>query len=78
MAAVLRTVLLDGIICQMDKVIVQILRAHGIRLARCPQIAFSEKVHVHVLGESDPDPDVKFSLVDEKGPLDVFLDDESL
>ena len=78
MASVLRAVLLNRIIGQVDEVIVQILRVHRVGLTRRPQVALSEEVHVHILSQRHPDSDVELALVDEEGPLDVLLYDEGL
>ena len=29
-----------------------------------------------ILGQQDPDSDIKFALVDQQRPLDILLDDE--
>ena len=47
----------------MNEVIIEVLGIHGVRLAGGAQVALSEEVDVHVLGEGDPDPNVKLSFV---------------
>jgi len=64
MLAVVRTVLLDSIISQVDEVIVQILRRHRVRLRRGPQIPLLEEEDVQVVSQSYPDSNIKLSLVD--------------
>ena len=78
MASILWTILLHCIISQVNEVIVEVLGVHGVGLARGAQVALSEEVDVHVLGEGDPDPDVKLSFVDQQGPLNILLYDEGL
>ena len=78
MASILWTILLHSVVCQVNEVIVEVLSVHGVGLAGGAQVALSEEVDVHVLGESDPDPDVKLSFVDQQGPLDILLYDEGL
>ena len=63
MASILWTILLYSIISQVNEVIVEILSIHGVGLAGGAQVALSEEVDVHVLGQGDPDPDVKLSFV---------------
>ena len=78
MASVLRAVLLDRIIGQVDEIIVEVLSVHRVGLARRPQVALTEEVHVHILSQGHPDSYVELALVDEKGPLNVLLNDEGL
>jgi hypothetical protein len=46
--AVTRWVLLNGIVCQMDKIIVNVLHLEGLR--RCPHITLLKEVKSKVLG----------------------------
>ena len=78
MASVLRAVLLDRIIGQVDEIIVEVLRVHRVGLARRPQVALTEEVHVHIQCQGHPDSDVELALVYEKRPLNVLLNDEGL
>ena len=78
MASVLWAVLLDRIIGQVDEIIVEVLSVHRVGLARRPQVALTEEVHVHILCQGHPDSYVELALVDEKGPLNVLLNDEGL
>ena len=43
-----------------------------------PQVALLENVQLMVLVDQHPDPDVKFPIVEQERPLDVFLDDEGV
>ena len=43
-----------------------------------PQVALLEYVKLVVLVDQHPDPDVKLPIVQQEGPLDVFLDDEGV
>lgn len=63
MVAIVRTVLLDCIVGQMHKVIVQVLCSHVVWLTRCSQVPLLEKVYIHVLSQGNPDADVKLPLV---------------
>ena len=78
MASVLRAVLLYRIIGQVDEIIVEVLRVHRVGLARRPQVALTEEVHVHILCQGHPDSYVELALVHEKRPLNVLLNDEGL
>ena len=70
------TVLLDGIVCEMDEVIVESGSISVVGHRRCAKVAFSEEEDIHVLVEEHPHSDVKLALVDETWSLDVLLDDE--
>lgn len=43
----------------------------------CPYVAFPEHVHLLLLGDQNPDPNVELTLVDQKWPLEVLLHDEA-
>jgi hypothetical protein len=78
MLAVVRTVLLDSIISQVDEVVVQILCRHRVWLRRGPQIPLFEEVHIQVLSQSHPDSNIELSLVDQEWSLNILLNDEGL
>ena len=78
MASIFGTILLNRVISQVNEVIVEVSSIHGVGLAGGAQVALSEEVDVHVLGEGDPDPDIKLSFVDQQGPLNILLYDEGL
>jgi hypothetical protein len=50
----------------------------GVGIAGHSNVAFSEKVAIVLMGDQHPKSDVKFALVDQKGPLDVLLDHEQV
>ena len=78
MIAVLRAILLDGVICQVDEIIVKVLGIHGVGLTRSAKIPLPKEVNVHVLSQCHPDTNVKLTLVDKQRFLYVLLDDEGL
>lgn len=67
-------ILLDGVIGEVDEVIVDVLGGEG--LCGGADVALLEEVDVHGFGQQGPDADVELSVVYQEGLLDVFLDDE--
>ena len=61
--AVVRTILLDCIVGQMHKVIVQVLCSHVVWPARSPQVTLLKEIHIHVLSQGNPNAYVKLPLV---------------
>ena len=61
---VLWAVLLNGIVGQVHKVIIEVGCGHRVRLTRSAQVALFEKVHIHIVRQRYPDPDVKLTLFD--------------
>ena len=78
MVAVVRTVLLDCIIGQVDVVVVEVLCIHVVRCGACAQIALLEEVDIHFVSEADPHPNIKLSLIHEQRPLYILLNDKGL
>lgn len=64
MVSVVFSMLLNSIVCQVDKCIVDVLQVDSEFSGRCPKVPFFEEVQVLVLSENDPHSDVKLSLVD--------------
>jgi len=74
--AILRVKLLDCVVCQMHRCSLYIVK--GVGIAGHSNVAFSEKVAIVLMGDQHPKSDVKFTLIDQKRPLDVLLDHEKV
>jgi hypothetical protein len=73
---VLRVKPLNCIVGQMHRCSLDIVQR--VSVTRHADIAFSKQVTVMLMGDQHPKSDVKFALVDQKGPLDVLLDHEQV
>jgi hypothetical protein len=71
---VVLAVFLDRVVGQVDEVVVDVARREGLR--RRADVPLLEEEDVHLFGQQGPDADVEFAVVDQKGFLYVFLDDE--
>ena len=76
--SVIFSMLLNSIVCQVDKCIVDVLQVDSKFSGRRPKVPFFEEVQILVLSENDPHSDVEFSFVDQQGSFNVFLDDERI
>ena len=72
---VIFTVFLNGVVCEVNKGIVDIFGV--ILLARRSDVSFFEDVKVHVLSEQDPYPYVEFAFLNQTRFFDVLLQNES-
>lgn len=72
---ILITILLDGIIRQVDVDVAQVLRV--VLLARCTNITLFEEVELKVVGHQSPNTHIKFTVVYQKGTLYVLLHDKT-
>ena len=78
MATVLWAVLLYGIICKVDEVVVKVGRIHRVWLTRCSQIPLAEEEHISLVRHRHPNPYVEFAWVYQQWTLDILLYYESL
>ena len=62
----------------MNKSIINICKINSKLRRRCPQVSFSEKIEVVVLGKSHPNSNVKLSLMNQQRSFDILLDYESV
>ena len=69
--AIGQSILLNCVVCEMDVGVVAII--HVVLCTRGTKIALLEKEALHLLSDENPHADVKLPLVDEQGPLYVFL-----
>lgn len=72
------TVLLDGVVSQVDESIIDVFQIDSKLRTTSSQVSLREKVEVLFLSEQDPNSNVKLSLMDQKRPFDVFLYYESV
>jgi len=76
--AIVLGVLLNGIISQVNVLIVDVLQVHLELRGRRSQVALFEDVELMVLVDEDPHADVKLTIVQQERPLNVFLDDKRI
>lgn len=62
----------------MNKSIVRILRIDIVFIWACSQITFLTDVNFTMWIDKNPNSNVEFSLFDEKGSFDIFLDDKTI
>ena len=73
---VVRGVLLDSVIGQMDILVIQRRAVGGILTGTRPYVPFSEKEAVVIVVDQNPNSDIKLTAVNKKRVLDVFLNDK--
>ena len=71
MLTIILQILLNSIICQMNASVVAIV--NFILSGSCAQVSFFEIINFVRVREDGPDADIEFSLFDEQGSFDVFL-----
>jgi len=76
--SVIFSMLLNSIVCQVDKCIVDVLQVDSKFSGRRPKVPFFEEVQILVLRENNPHSDVEFSFVDQQGSFNVLLDDKRI
>ena len=72
--AVVGGMLLDGVVGEVDEVVVDVLGGEG--LGGGADVALAEEVDVHRFGQQRPHADVELPAVYQERPLHVLLDDE--
>lgn len=73
---VVLALLLNSIVCQMHEQVVLLLQV--VELTRHADIAFFEVVAFVLGSDHDPEPNVKLTLADKQGLLNVLLQDEDV
>lgn len=78
MLAVILVFLLDSVISQVHIQVFEAILVERILLRRHPDVALFEAVALVLVSYQHPQPDIKLSLPDQHGPLDVFLNDKDV
>lgn len=76
--AIVFSILLHSVICQVNKLIIWIIWIDAEFRTRSSKITLFEKVQASIVIEKYPHSDVKLSLVNEKGLLNVLLNDKTV
>jgi len=73
MLAVSRALPLNGVVGQVDVVVLQVALVSGVGGTRSPEVSFFEEITVHFMRQDYPDSNIKLATVDQGRLFYVLL-----